>query len=62
MAVDFDKLMSVFREALEEHPPEQWDEFVQQAAGHEARHVVSGFVDAVVGDARLGKIIGADLL
>lgn len=33
MAVDFDRLMSVFREALEEHPPKQWDDFVQQAAG-----------------------------
>ena len=33
MAVDFDKLMSVFRKALEEHPPEEWDDFVQQAAG-----------------------------
>ncbi len=33
MAVEFDRLMSVFQEALEEHSPEEWDGFVQQAAG-----------------------------
>ena len=33
MSVDFDKLMSLFQEALEKHAPGDWDDFVNQAAG-----------------------------
>jgi serine/threonine protein kinase/tetratricopeptide (TPR) repeat protein len=33
MAENFDKLMSVFQEALEKYPPEEWDGFVRKASG-----------------------------
>ena len=33
MAENFDKLMSVFQEALEKCPPEKWDGFVREASG-----------------------------
>ena len=33
MAENFDKLMSVFQEALEKYPPEEWDGFVREASG-----------------------------
>ena len=32
MAENFDKLMSIFQEALEKHSPESWDQFVRKAS------------------------------
>ena len=33
MAVDFDRLMALFSEATEQHPPEEWDAFLDRACG-----------------------------
>ena len=33
MAVEFDRMMALFHEALEEHTPETWDQFLQNATG-----------------------------
>ena len=35
MATDFEKLMTIFHEAVEKHAPGDWDGFVKQAAGND---------------------------
>ena len=37
MTVDFDRVMSLFQEAVEQCAPEEWDRFVRKAAGNDER-------------------------